>query len=474
MEPTDQKNLDPNEVENHEERLCRAIASWYVRRENRFHPVDVPQTRLTLPDIKRACLHRFRDEFPEVKLTNELLQQVFHRALEAQHNVVGESVPVWNGSMVCRPDVPDRIVWRDGVVAINSWKVPGYRSLGVHDAETAVLDKFLGMIFPEEIDRQVFKDWLSWCLQNEAAKPGWAPFLYSRTKGTGKSTLCRLVSLLFGEENSITQNSVAKLTSRFNMPLLQSKLVVSEELQLRPESTQGNTLKTYITETVTASEVKGREVEKVQQCCCFLFTTNHLPMWIEADERRYYVISVDHDGHASGPLAREFSGFIDQINHFMSDPANIACLYNALMQHRQSNAFNPHALNLAEIKTPVMQQIMGASREVQLQRLEELLAGLGRYALPQEELAKLFVEELKTNQNRIRHMMPELGWRSERVKWGGVDYARALWIHPGYQVSGGRVRGPDLYDQPVSGFEDIELIHFNPVDVDVVVEDDDY
>jgi hypothetical protein len=452
--------------------LCRAVASWYVRRENRFHPVDAPQTKLTLADLKRACLHRFRDAFPEIELSNEVLQRVFHRALEAQHNVLGESVPVWNGSMVCRPDVQDRIIWSDGVVSINSWQEPGYRRRGGTEADCFMLDHFLDWIFPIEQDRRVFKDWLSWCLQNEASKPGWAPFLYSRTKGTGKSTLCRLVSLLFGEENSITQNSVAKLTGRFNMPLLQSKLVISEELQLRPESTQGNTLKTYITETVTASEVKGREVEKVRQCCCFLFTTNHLPMWIEADERRYYVISVEHDGHASGPETDAFAVMVAKLDSYLADPTNVARLYNALMQHQQSNSFNPRSLNLSTIDTPVMQQIMGASREVQLQRLEELLAGLGRNALPQEELANLFVEELNANQNRIRHMMPELGWRSERVKWGGIDYARALWIRPDYQVTGGRVRGPDGYDEPISGFEDIETIDVNPAEMEVIGNDD--
>lgn len=71
------------------------------------------------------------------------------------------------------------------------------------------------------------------------------------------------------------------------------------------------------------------------------------------------------------------------------------------------------------------------------------------FAIPQDVLIRVFVEDLKTNQNRIRHMMPELGWRSEHVKWGGVDYARAIWVHPDYQVAQGHVRGPDGYEQPI-------------------------
>ncbi len=106
-----------------------------------------------------------------------------------------------------------------------------------------------------------------------------------------------------------------------------------------------------------------------------------------------------------------------------------------------------------------MQQIMGASREVLLVRLEELLAGLGVFAVPLEVIATLFVEKLKTNQNRIRHMMPELGWRSETAKWGGVDHSRAIWVHRDYQVSRGRVLGPNGYNEPVSKTEEeIEII----------------
>jgi len=51
-------------------------------------------------------------------------------------------------------------------------------------------------------------------------------------------------------------------------------------------------------------------------------------------------------------------------------------------------------------------------------------------------------------------MMNELGWRPERAKWGGVDYARAVWVHPDYQVAQGRVTGPDGYDEPVSQVEE--------------------
>lgn len=86
----------------------------------------------------------------------------------------------------------------------------------------------------------MFLNWLAWSLQNEDDKPNWAPFLYSTRMGTGKSTLAMLMARLFGEENSITQNNVDKLTGRFNMTLLKSKLVICEEVNLRPGSGDAN------------------------------------------------------------------------------------------------------------------------------------------------------------------------------------------------------------------------------------------
>ena len=45
--------------------------------------------------------------------------------------------------------------------------------------------------FPRPKEREMLLNWLAWCLQNEADKPGWAPVLYSSTKGSVKVLLQR-------------------------------------------------------------------------------------------------------------------------------------------------------------------------------------------------------------------------------------------------------------------------------------------
>lgn len=439
--------------------LCQDLSDNYVRREGRFFRINNPTNSISASDLKRVSVIRFQKQYPQITLTDELWRGVYKHAVEAVHSDSDQTIRVWDGRIECSPQHADGLIPRDGDVSINSWFRPRYRELGVVEADGTMLDQFLERVFPQLVDRETFKDWLSWSLQHEDDKPAWTFLLYSPTKGTGKSTLAHLVGLLFGEENSISLNGISKLTGRFNQTVMTRKLVVCEEVKLKPGTDTGNAVKAYITEPTAAVEGKGKEVSKIRNVSVFVMTSNHYPHWIESDDRRFYVADANHAGHASGPDQEDFQSFMALFHDFMSDPVNIAKLYNSLMARKQSNHFNPKSLNAAAIDTPLMKRIHGASGEVLLQELEEIIAGDGTFAIPQSNLRRLFTEKLKTNPNRIPHFMNELGWVPEKAKWGGVDYVRALWVHPDYQVSNGRVLGPDGYDRPVVPLEEeIEII----------------
>jgi len=427
--------------------VARTIASWFLRADNHFYLTDRPTRKYSYDDVVRICLRRLPNEFSDLELKPEQVSAALKLAVSEKTSNTETSIGVWDGSSVCLPGNDDRIIARDGICQINTWTTPSYRKLSVDKADSSLLDELLEQMFPHPEDRRVFMDWLAWCLQNEADKPGWAIFLYSRSKGTGKSTLCHLVSRLFGLENSISQNSIEKLTGKFNHTILTSKLVVSEELRLKPDSVQGNTLKTYITEKLTASEKKGREVERLEQSCCFLFTSNHYPFWIEAGDRRYYVIDCDHQGHSSGPGAEKFGELVGRVLDALQDDRQIALIYNALLARKLSNDFDPRSLNLARVETPLMLELREGSRDVQLERLEQFLNARGLVAVSLEDLDTIFTRHLKTNPNRIRYFMQDLGWRQAKGKCGGVDHSRVVYLKPGYQLSKGRIVGADGYDE---------------------------
>lgn len=456
--------------------LARYVASSFVRRDNRFFQVDNWSNGLSADDVKRVCIQRFPTLFPAIPLSQELVRRVFQKTMEENHSDLSLTVPVWNGRAACRPDVQSRLITDNGLVSINSWKQPSYRGLGITESSWGPLLDILNTMMPRDEDRGMFLSWLSWSLQNEADKPAWAIMLYSRRKGTGKSTLCQLVTRLFGRDNSITQNSVSKLTQQFNRPVLLSKCVVGEELHLKPGSTQANTVKTFITEKDTVAEAKGQEIQRLEQCCCFLFTTNHMPFWIEEGERRIFVIDVDHDGHASGPKAEEFGATIARLVAFMEDEEAMAKLYNRLMVWPKWNGFNAKSLNTETLSSPIMQQLRQSSREVMLEQLDELLAERGIFAIGLQELADLCHERLRLSANRLKHFMNELRWRSETVKWGGVDHRRTLYVHPDYQVSNGQVLGPDGYKKPIgsSRLDDFIILADTETGATATPEEDTY
>ncbi|WP_428515387.1 DUF5906 domain-containing protein [Roseovarius sp.] len=431
-------------------RLVNAVCSWFVRRDGKYYQVEHLSTKLSRDDVAHISLARIRDECNDIETSRDLLRDGFRRAIEMKHAIPGQTIPIWNGREYCDPGTDARVVNERGAVAVNSWREPGYRLVDEVEPSWGVAEEFLETIFPREAEREMFLNWLAWCLQNESDKPNWAPFLYSARKGTGKSTLCQLVARLFGSENAVTQNNVDKLTGRFNASVLTRKLVVCEELNLRQDSPQGNALKTYLTEREIMTERKGQEAEQIRHCCCFLFTSNHLPLWIEPEDRRYYLIEIDHDGHATGPRAGEFASLVERLYAFMRDDRAIAGLHRVLMERKLDDGFSAKTLNVERDATPLMRRVQGASEQTVRTQLAERLDERGQHAVPEADVAALIRTELGQNVNSTRHMMTELGWSKFKVKWAKQDYARAIWVREGYWVENGKVRGPGGYSQPIA------------------------
>ncbi len=432
------------------QRLSRAMSSWYVRKDGKYFSVDRLNVRLSKEDVQRACLQRFKEEFGDLKMDREILKGAFERAIEAKLLERDQTIPVWSGVVACSPGCSDRFIWENGMVNVNTWKDPAYREAIIRKPDYGIADDFFRFFFSREEERERFLDWLSWNLQNEGDKPAWAPLFYSESKGSGKSTMCKLVSKLFGEDNTLVQNNVDMLTSRFNMSVLTRKLVISEEVNLPADSSKGNALKTYITETETVSERKGVDAESVKQFCCFMFTTNHLPLWIEADDRRYYLIEIDHDGHASGERAKEFAELVAALHEFMEDDRKVLALYKALMMRKQSKGFNAKTLNVVEDSTPLMKRVHGASEATRKGRLREILTEEGIHALTDADAIRIIKTELDGNISSTKHLMTEIGWSKDKVKWGGREYSKAIWVEKGYWAENGRLNGPDDFQEALT------------------------
>ena len=121
-----------------------------------------------------------------------------------------------------------------------------------------------------------------------------------------------------------------------------------------------------------------------------------------------------------------------ELQAFLAEPRNIAKLYNALMQRVPAAAFSAKTLNVAQQATDVMKCIHESARQVSVEQVEEYLNLRKINAISEANLAEFVRETLRGNINAIRHFMTELGWTKSKVKWGGVDYGRAIWVRPDY------------------------------------------
>lgn len=432
------------------EQLIRLLATSYVRRENRFYHIDRPSEALSQQDLQRSFLTPAQVLNEGKEVPRSVMRQVFDTAIVQLNANPHRSIPVWTGGIAPYPGNPERrIQLESGQFILNSWKEPAYRRYGLVQPWGGPFAILFQQMFPCEAEKNRVLDWLAWCLQNEDKKPNWAVMLYSQAKGTGKSTVCNIATRLFGEENTARQNNLEKVAGKYNGPMLTSKLIISEEVELRPGSEAGNKIKTLITETTTTTERKGRDVERIRLHSCFLLTSNHLPTWIEAGERRFYVVDVGHDGHASGPQAELFTRIVRAVEAALEDDEKLAAFYSWLMQRELSPDFDAMTLNTALHATDLMRRLEANQVPATTQQLAEHLGGEGCIAVTELDLRLYVTKEMRLSPNAIQYMMSDLGWTRYQVKWGGKDYTRAIWVKSAYGIDRGNIIGPDGSKQAV-------------------------
>jgi hypothetical protein len=424
--------------------ITQIVAQWYVRKNNKYYDVDVPGEVLSRDDMERVIIQRLKVAFPgNENLNPDVVRQLLQKVIRDQYVSPRDSIPIWSGVRKSFPGNPNKLVFSPHMTAtINTWKVPAYRELGETYADWGPVEPFLEFMLPRPEEREMVINWLAWCLQNESDKPLWALFLYSLTKGSGKSTFSKICTHLFGEENSSVENNVSKLVSRFNAPVLEKKFVTCEELNIPAGSPAANAVKTYITETTTMTEHKGHDVHMVEQACAFLFTSNHTPLWLEQGDRRFYVVEVDHEGHRFGSKAEEFAALSGEVHAYLEEPRNVAMLYNALRRNPVPRDFNAKSLDVQHTSTKIMRTIQSASWDVNLELFDAELSRLRLVALPASLMANVAEVCDKSSNNVIKHWLLRLGWTREKVKWGNKAYARVIFLRPGYQIKGGTLYGP--------------------------------
>jgi hypothetical protein len=150
----------------------------------------------------------------------------------------------------------------------------------------------------DDVDAYIFR-WLAWAVQHPAEQAEVA-LVFLGGIGTGKGTLGKAMSLIFGQ-HARHLSSPEHLTGRFNAHLRQCCFLFGDECYGPKDKSAEGTLKRLITEPTLQIEPKGRDiVEEPNRLHVMLASNNEWVIPAGAHERRYAVQEVA-DTHQQNP-----------------------------------------------------------------------------------------------------------------------------------------------------------------------------
>ncbi|WP_323768498.1 primase-helicase family protein [Antarctobacter sp.] len=451
-------------AENRRDEIRMELASWFVSSDNKFIKVDDPESRLGLMDLPKVAvpmLHDFYHDTPFAPQIEKNSYDLVQACIEAAPADPRMSFGPWSGKTYPAPGNPSNRLYRNNLWDINSWSKPDYRQ-HQEASDFGAFQPFLNFAIADEKQQTMLLDWIAWSLQHEAEKPNWAILLFSEEKGTGKSTIGVVLEALFGAANTAKLDGVDKLVAKHADRVLDKKLIIAEEVHISSHSPTGNKLKDLITSDRTTVEPKYQPTKTIPIKACFLFTTNHKPLWLEGGERRYYIIEMSHEGHAQGPRSDDFTDLVGDVMEQISEPEKLAALYAAFMHRQISPAFNSKSMKFQENATPIMQELQALSGNENDETLEALLAEFKVSIIPSADFRSLAKYVGARNDNSLRNALVRLGWEDDRLRWDKRQ--QRIWRKKDLLIQDGRVHSSDLaatLDGAVeNGFEWFPLLTF--------------
>ena len=446
--------------------IRQEVASWFVQLDGKFISTMNKDSRLGVGEIEKILPQMLAERFPDNELVERNASKLVFAAIYGTAADPRASFGVYSGKAYPAPGNPSSRLYRNRMWDLNTWKRPAYRELQPSSdvaQKPCSFEVMLEFAIPEPAQRMMLLDWIAWNLQNEGSKPNWAIMLYSETKGTGKSTVAKVLTALFGLENTASTNGIKPLTQRFSADTLDRKLVVAEEVHISSHSSEGNALKDLITNTVITVERKYQPIVTIPQTSCFLFMTNHKPLWLEGGERRYYIIDMDHEGHAQGSKNEEFYGLAGAVNEQIKNPQYVRDLYERLVTRKLSEAFDPTNMRFNDNATTIMRELQANSGNEGEQVLAAILAEHHCSIILSEDFPDLIAHLRLRNTNSLRNMLVRMGWEARRIRFGGAQYR--AWCKKGLEIENGRVKQNELakvyhFDAVQTGYVWFDLAYY--------------
>lgn len=167
-------------------------------------------------------------------------------------------------------------------------------------AEGRIWEHHLRTAIPNPEDQEIVLHWMARAVRQHGHLIGWMLGFYSRTGGTGKSSLIDPIFDILGRHNCYT---ISNIQSELNWTPFINKVLV-ELVEVENSDTLNNKLKSYITDKFIESQIKYNMGEQIKNCSNFIFTTNNLSsMQVGESDRRLCPIQFREEpmlAYASG------------------------------------------------------------------------------------------------------------------------------------------------------------------------------
>jgi hypothetical protein len=159
--------------------------------------------------------------------------------------------------------------------------------------------------------------------------------------------------------------------------------------------------------------------------CTFVMTTNHLPLWLEQSDRRFFILNFDHDGYANGGHDyHAFTKVVERVYEQIATQEGTKGIYEALMA-RQVQKDVGLKLDVQQHSTDIMKRLKDLSPDVAKQIVEEVLEERRIYFVPVEIASRVINKFAPREANAQTHLFHEMGWKKKKFSWDG---GRQKWV----------------------------------------------
>ena len=174
----------------------------------------------------------------------------------------------------------------------------------------------LEWLVPDAREREHLMDWLAWTYQRPGDKITWAPILYSRSFGVGKTTVFNCLAECIGKA-MVSEPTQAELEDKFNDWCYGKLLVKIEELMSGDKYHVAEKLKPVVsnpTLSIRRMHQTGFVVANVANVCA---STNHMQaLPIEKGDRRWMLIQcVEAEKETRRPRMKAFHRWLEEVGH---------------------------------------------------------------------------------------------------------------------------------------------------------------